>query len=185
MTRLIVFMPPEAAGPPVDWYVVSDGDATVTGDAGQLPERADELDTTVLVSGLDVMIRRPSSRAKSSTDLRTSLLFQVEDDLAEPLDQLHIAHEARPDNADRRWVAICSRTRMQGWLNWLDAHGLSHARLVPAPSLFAGGPSPSLHLSNEFAYLALDDSIMTFDAAQRPRHPRRRPAGKVSRQYPS
>lgn len=97
----------------------------------------------VLVPGSDVHLGRVTAATRSVSDLRTAALFQLEDDLSQPVNELHLAIGPKDDAApNTRCVAIASRTNM---IEWVDACAdlpteiSGQIELIPETSLFADG----------------------------------------------
>jgi type II secretion system protein L len=97
----------------------------------------------LLVPGPDVFMSTVTAATRSMADLRTAALFQLEDDLSQPVSEVHIAIGPRaPENPNTRTVAVVSDDGMSDWLNAcedLPAELLARAELIPETSLFTEG----------------------------------------------
>lgn len=115
-------LPPEAA------EGAAGGVWTLAGDRLIIADRAGP--ATVLVPSEAVRLLAVDLPLPSAARRIAALPFAVEDRIAEPLDQVHIALGA--ELAPRRYlVAVVAHTTMAAWVEMADAAGLAHAALVP------------------------------------------------------
>ena len=157
MASLFVLLPAHAADTPLFGW--REAGAWRFGDAVP-PARADDSDVA-LVPGTAVTRHQVQFTAKKPSEARQAALFAVEDDVAEPVDQLHIAL-GRADEEGTRDVLVVSAVDMAEWMAWLAANGLATADLVATHSLMPDGaaayqaPGEILLRKNGHAF-ALDD----------------------------
>ncbi|MCZ4297816.1 type II secretion system protein GspL [Henriciella marina] len=98
------------------------------------PEDANDLFPVAIVPGTAVTRHAVQIAATRPAEVRQAALFAVEDDVAEPVDRLHIAL-GRPSAEGNREVLVTSAADMAGWMAWLSAHQLGNCDLVCAHSL--------------------------------------------------
>ena len=103
---------------------------------------ADELpadrpvDTAVaFIPGPAVTRHRVEITARRFSEVRQAALFAVEDDVAEPVDQIHIAVGPETQPGTGREVLVASAADMGSWIAYLSARGLGAADMVAAHSL--------------------------------------------------
>ena len=92
-------------------------------------------DVVVFVPGTEVTAHRVRAAARRPVELTRLATFAIEDDLAVPVESVHVAVSADQDDAGFRIVYAVSHTVMQHWLAQLEAAGLGSARIVPDLSL--------------------------------------------------
>ena len=92
-------------------------------------------DVVVFVPGTEVTAHRVRAAARRPVELTRLATFAIEDDLAVPVESVHVAVSADQDDAGFRIVYAVSHTVMQHWLDQLEAAGLGSARIVPDLSL--------------------------------------------------
>ncbi len=97
------------------WYRrEAGGEAVRLSDEELSRTKADE--AVLIVSGRDVFTGEVELLARNTKQLRTAALYQLEDDLAEPVGSLHLALGKKPsDGAREQPVAVVSNMRMQAW----------------------------------------------------------------------
>ena len=86
------------------------------------------------VPGTSVTRHEVHIAARKPSEARQAALFAIEDDVAEPVDRLHIAL-GTPGENDQRAVLVTSAADMAAWTAWLAANGYPSADLVAAHSL--------------------------------------------------
>jgi general secretion pathway protein L len=94
----------------------------------------------LLLPAQDVLSTRAPRVAKSESLLRKALPFAIEERLAAPVEQLHVAFAG---SGDPLQVAVIERERLQQALDALTQHGLS-ARAAYAESALMPGAGPLL-----------------------------------------
>jgi len=78
---------------------------------------------------------RVSVTARSEQEARKAALYAVEDDLAQPVEDVYLALGPRARASSIRDVYIVDRKLLNGWLEFLGAAHLSSAEIVPESSL--------------------------------------------------
>ncbi|TVS17901.1 MAG: hypothetical protein EA417_05115 [Gammaproteobacteria bacterium] len=132
--RLYLFAPAEV-DTPWQFCLLSDEVESVEGSgleaAAAAPmTREQELVVTLVVPGEHILRTTVSVPARSRRQLEMAVPYQVEEYLAEDVEQLHLAiGQRQPD--DRVPVAVIAPDRLQAWLDGAMAAGLqiNHARL--------------------------------------------------------
>lgn len=125
----------------LSWFLAGeDGVAEAVDEA--LLGKVNAQDTVLVVSGRDVQMSHVDVVARGEKELLAAALFQLEDDLAEPVSDVHLAL-GQKDGAspNRRKVAVVSDRKMDEWLETLDGAGIpnrSAIRIVPDTSLIDG-----------------------------------------------
>lgn len=98
--------------------------------ADELPgARADAAIAVVFVPGPTVTRHRAQVTARKFSDARQAALFAVEDDVAEPVEHLHIALGPAEETGERD-VLVASAADMGEWIAWISANGLATADIV-------------------------------------------------------
>ncbi|WP_018147382.1 type II secretion system protein GspL [Henriciella marina] len=157
MASLFVLLPAHAADTPLFGW--REAGAWRFGDTMPVDRAGDT--AVALVPGTAVTRHQVQFTAKKPSEARQAALFAVEDDVAEPVDQLHIAL-GRPDEEGTRDVLVVAAVDMAEWMAWLAANGLAAADLVATHSLMPDGvsayqaPGEILLRKNGLAF-ALDD----------------------------
>ena len=122
-----------------------------------LPPVSDDLQLTVLVPAEDVLLLDVARMARSSQQLDQAVPFAIEDQLAAPVEQQHVAWA--PANAPGRLrVAVASHERMAAWLTPLRAAGLEADALLPDALALPATDLPRALWDGERALLRLDDA---------------------------
>ncbi|WP_300381603.1 type II secretion system protein GspL [Henriciella sp.] len=83
--------------------------------------------TAVTLHHADIVARKPA-------EARQVALFALEDELAEPVDQVHAAPGPAVAETARREILIASRTDMRTWTAWLAEAGYPDADIVAPQS---------------------------------------------------
>ncbi|HCE23050.1 MAG TPA: hypothetical protein DF282_11145, partial [Hyphomonas sp.] len=78
-------------------------------------------DVVVFVPGTEVTAHRVRAAARRPVELTRLATFAIEDDLAVPVESVHVAVSADQDDAGFRIVYAVSHTVMQHWLDQLEA----------------------------------------------------------------
>ena len=86
----------------------------------------------VLVPGSEVVLLEAPAVSKNRAQLAKAVPYALEDQLAQPVEELHFALAARVDGATVG-VAAVSQARLAGWLAELGAAGIRPDALVPEP----------------------------------------------------
>ena len=115
-----------------------------------------------LVPGTDVFLAEVEATARSATDLRTAALYQLEDDVSEPVAKLHIALGAlKTGTTSRRLAAVISRVHMDLLSETLTGFGdgfASKIEFVAETSLFSETGVPFIYDGDDRLLLGSGDS---------------------------
>lgn len=87
------------------------------------------------IPGPAVTRHRVEITARRFSEVRQAALFAVEDDVAEPVDQIHVAVGPETQPGTGREVLVASAADMGSWIAYLSARGLGAADMVAAHSL--------------------------------------------------
>jgi general secretion pathway protein L len=82
----------------------------------------------VLVPAESVLLACVDVPARTREQLQRALPFAVEDQLAEPVEQLHIAATRHADG--RQWVAAVAQATLRAWMSDLRARGIEADALI-------------------------------------------------------
>ena len=124
------------------WFIArSNEDVEIVSPADLGSVSADRV--VVLVPGTEVFLATVTAATRSLADLRTAALYQLEDDLSQPVNELHLAVGQR-DGADQntRNVAVVSRSAMAVWNTACEAlpdNIKERFEFIPETSLFLDG----------------------------------------------
>lgn len=142
-----------------DWRFVRSGASGIepVADGGAIPSGAD---TVVFVPGTEITAHRVRTAARKPAELTRLATFAIEDDLAVPVESVHVAVSADQDDTGFRLVYAVAHATMQTWISRLDAAGLGSAKIVPDLSLLPVSDPVDvgrrLLLSHEGRPLAID-----------------------------
>lgn len=92
---------------------------------------------TVFADGRDVLGLSVNLSARTERDARRAAPFAVEDEIAEPIDRVHMAL-GPPEESERR-LEVVSSALMQDWVDYLTGLRLSEAQLVAEHSVLPQG----------------------------------------------
>ncbi len=148
----------ETADEPVSWIAVDDrgtrreapGNGSLEDAARQVRERP----VIVLVPGIDVVTLNAEIPARGAR-LLAALPYALEDQLADDVEDLHFAAGTRRDDGTTP-VAVVASATLVGWLERLEAAGITPARVVPENHGLA-------HTPNTLSMLVTSDSVMFND----------------------
>lgn len=130
MANLYILIPAsEADAPLFGWHTNG-----IWRFAETAPEDADDFFPVAIVPGTAVTRHAVQIAATRPAEVRQAALYAVEDDVAEPVDRLHIA-VGRPAEDGNRDVLVTSASDMAGWMAWLSANQLGTCDVVSAHSL--------------------------------------------------
>lgn len=96
-------------------------------------------DLVIFVPGTEVSAHRVRATARRPAELMRMATFAIEDDLAVPVESVHVAVAPEPDADGTRLVYSVSQALMGAWMDRMTAAGLSAARLVPDLSVLPAG----------------------------------------------
>jgi len=122
-------------------------DAVTGAPPSQVLEKAAHI--TVLVPSADVLLLEAPAPTRQRSQLQRAVPFAVEDQLAQPVEDLHFA--LAPDTQDGRiGVAVVAREKLRHWLQQLAEAGVQADVLLPESLALAPG-----HLLIEPAHATL------------------------------
>jgi general secretion pathway protein L len=97
---------------------------------GQAVERAQAV--IVLVPGAEVLLLEAPAVSKNRSQLAKAVPYALEDQLAQPVEELHFSLAGKVDGATVG-VAAVAHKRLKGWLDELAAAGIRPDVLLPEP----------------------------------------------------
>ncbi|MFQ6005380.1 MAG: type II secretion system protein GspL [Woeseia sp.] len=134
MAEFLVIRIGETADRVAHWIAV---DATgarrstpVTGSLSQAAADVQDRKVIVLVPGAEVLTTCIDIPVKGGAKLQAALPYALEEQLADDIDQLHFASGARRSSGNFP-VAIVSRERLAGWIEWLTEAGIQPSSMIP------------------------------------------------------
>ncbi|MBB5207235.1 type II secretion system protein GspL [Chiayiivirga flava] len=133
--HLIRLLPDRSA----EWLSLGRDGRVLAGPQPGLPaERAD--DTVVLLPAQDVLLLQAPRVAKQRRQLEQAIPYAIEDQLAAPVEQQHVALSERNDG-DSVALAVIARPCLDAWLATLREAGIAPDRALPESVLlpFAAG----------------------------------------------
>ncbi|RYY68872.1 MAG: general secretion pathway protein GspL, partial [Comamonadaceae bacterium] len=164
MTTLIVTLPFEPAGAPVDdpagykaeynYVLTADGrnlTAHSTAAAALLPQPSGEVVAVVPARALSWHeLELPKGSTSSATRLRAVLEGLLEERLLDEPETLHFALAPGARTGAPAWVAVCDRAWLRASIHALEAAGRRPSRIVPefAPDV-PGAGEMALHVMGE------------------------------------
>jgi general secretion pathway protein L len=144
MTDVLILQPPASAtdDQSLRWSVVRTGaviaegilapGATVATPAGTVIERA-----VVVLPSEDVFIRRLPVPGQSERDARRAAPFLIEDQIAQPLEDVEVS--LGPVGSDgARWLAALDRSLLKSWRDRLSGLDVSQLHIVPDGMVLTG-----------------------------------------------
>ncbi|HEX5755204.1 MAG TPA: type II secretion system protein GspL [Arenimonas sp.] len=120
-----------------------------------LPRADADQRVTVLVPGEDVLLLDLPRIAGSAAQLQQALPFAIEEQLAAPVEQQHVAWAA---NGERLRVAVVARERIEQWLAALRDAGVEPDAMIPETLALQPGARPQLLVEDGRCLLRLDDA---------------------------
>lgn len=150
MSILFAITPREGAPP--EWYFArTPNDVTPVSEETLSDHRADR--TVWLVPGTNVSLAEVEVTARSAADQRVAALYQLEDELSEQVNRLHIAiGPKRVDQSQQRDVAVISQKHMDEIMSRLEAYPpefAANVEVVPETSLFQMTGAPVIYDGDE------------------------------------
>lgn len=125
--RIHVLIDAEAHAPAA--LVVTGREGASIADPAEFSPRQDD-EIIAIVPGTEVAWHRVPLPARSTREARKAAPFAIEDEIASPLDDTHVALGPREASGERS-VLACSRGKMRDWIAGLEEAGFSGAKLVP------------------------------------------------------
>ncbi|HET6604046.1 MAG TPA: type II secretion system protein GspL [Xanthomonadaceae bacterium] len=122
-----------------------------------LPAPAEVEDELILVVPAEAVATLPAPvLAGSRNQRRRAVLYAVEEQLAAPVESLHVAL-----SGDERTIAVVSRRQLQDWLSMLRTAGLEPDRMVPESVLLpTPGEGVSLWIDRDRYLLRTADTVL-------------------------
>ncbi len=114
----------------------------------------------VLVPAEDVLVTQATLSARNRTQLLTALPFAIEDQLLDPVEELHFA--AGPASDGKVLAAVVAKATIRGWLEQLTAAGITADVLLPeslALPLESGNASALVDEDRAIVRLAADSAF--------------------------
>tara|TARA_R110001583_G_scaffold4978_4_gene27679 strand:- start:1322 stop:2521 length:1200 start_codon:yes stop_codon:yes gene_type:complete len=132
----------------IHWLVWSDSEKEIiaSGDLDNakalslLAEKAHSRKVICLVPGVDVTLKSVVIKGAFTRQMQQALPYMLEDELASDVDKLHFSVLAK--KTDLVEVAICFKSKLQMWLDWLAAADIFCQQLIPEALTL---PLPSEH----------------------------------------
>lgn len=121
-------------------------------------------DVTIIVPSTEVTLETVRLVGSRRADWLRTARFAVEDDIAVPVESLHVAIGPRDNASGQGIVCMVARPVMQDWMQRLADAGLEDARLVPDVTLLAANAAPldvgtRILVSGEENQFAIDKSL--------------------------
>lgn len=132
-TSLIRLLPDGAA----EWLALDRDGRVLAGPQPGLPEPGAER-IWVLVPAEHVLLQRAPRVARDRRQLEQAVPYAIEDQLAAPVEQLHVA--LAPGSEGDVGVAVVAQARLEAWLAQLRAAGLEPDRVLPETMLLPWQP---------------------------------------------
>ncbi|MCB2114539.1 MAG: hypothetical protein KDD85_13480 [Parvularculaceae bacterium] len=157
MTDLLVFKLGRTPDDPVSWGAFADGAQTEAGRVANvaalsaIADRAPEhIRLAAVLQGEQVASRRIANPPKQASKLHAAATFLLEDELAQPIDDLHVVVTAA---APRIAYAVSKRV-LDAWIAAFDAIGLCVAELAPDYALIGGSQSALIFATDKGRVIA-------------------------------
>ena len=121
----------------IHWLIWSDSEKEIiaSGDLDNaqalqlLTEKAQTRKVICLVPSVDVTLKSVEVKGKFTRQMQQALPYMLEDDLASDVDKLHFSILAK--KLDLVEVAICFKSKLQMWLDWLAEADIFCQRIIP------------------------------------------------------
>lgn len=121
----------------IHWLIWSDSEKEIiaSGDIENaqalqlLTEKAQTRKVICLVPSVDVTLRSVVIKGNFTRQMQQALPYMLEDDLASDVDKLHFSVLAK--KTDLVDIAICFKSKLQMWLDWLSDADILCQRLLP------------------------------------------------------
>lgn len=148
------------------WLALARDGAALHGEREGLPPPAEDVSAiTVLVPAEDLLVLPLPTLPGSARQRQQALPFAIEEQLAAPVEQLHVALASQPDA-----VLVVARERMDAWLARLREAGLRPDRMLPDGWLLPCQP-PTLLLHGARALLRdRPDRLLAMPVAELEQH---------------
>lgn len=121
----------------IHWLIWSDSEKEIiaSGDIENaqalqlLTEKAQTRKVICLVPSVDVTLRAVVIKGNFTRQMQQALPYMLEDDLASDVDKLHFSVLAK--KTDLVDIAICFKSKLQMWLDWLSDADILCQRILP------------------------------------------------------
>lgn len=152
--QVLVRLTPDGAA---EWLALASDGRVLAGPQAGLPAAgAERID--VIVPAEDVLLLRAPRVARQRRQLEQALPFAIEEQLAAPVETLHVA-AAESEAGEQITVAVVSQARMEAWLATLRGAGLEPDRLLPESWLLPQAPGlATVVIEGERAVLRHDEA---------------------------
>lgn len=165
--RLLIRLLPEGAA---EWLALGRDGRVLSGPQPGWPGEAAER-TVVLAPAEAVLLLRAPRVARARHQLEQAVPFAIEEQLAGPVEQQHVALEDAGDGPDLG-VAVVARAQLDAWLAALRAAGIEPDRLLPeslllpcdVPTLLVDGARAILRHGASAAFAGATDEVATWFA---------------------
>ncbi|WP_413691588.1 type II secretion system protein GspL [Psychromonas sp. KJ10-2] len=94
-----------------------------------LTEKAQTRKVICLAPSVDITLKSVAIKGNFTRQLQQALPYMLEDELASDVDKLHFSVLSK--KVDQIEVAICFKSKVQLWLDWLEAAEIFCQRLIP------------------------------------------------------
>lgn len=130
-----------------------------------IPEAGTERRITVLVPGQNVLITRANVSQPQRRYIKKIVPFLLEEQLADPLSELHIVTHGSVSDSGDILVAVVKNTKMEQWQQILNAARITADRMIPETALLDTGQliySANMiwFCRNTFTYLCIEPSML-------------------------
>lgn len=137
MSEQLIIRLASEAHQPIHWLIWSDSEKEIiaSGDLDNaqalslLTEKAQLRKVICLVPSVDVTLKSVVIKGAFTRQMQQALPYMLEDDLASDVDKLHFSVLAK--KTDLVDVAICFKSKLQMWLDWLAAGEIFCQRIIP------------------------------------------------------
>ncbi|MDN2664452.1 type II secretion system protein GspL [Psychromonas sp. 14N.309.X.WAT.B.A12] len=94
-----------------------------------LTEKAQTRKVICLAPSVDITLKSVTIKGGFTRQMQQALPYMLEDELASDVDKLHFSVLSK--KVDQIEVAICFKTKLQLWLDWLEAAEIFCQRMIP------------------------------------------------------
>jgi len=144
---------------PLRGWRVGDGGATPLGTVDVASGWPGELPVWVVVPAQHVGYARTQIGVRNRDQLAKAVPFALEEQLAEPVEQLHFIVTARADGTQDAWWV--NRARLQQWLDDLTSRGVTPTVLLSEAALLTEHPDSLAGARDDQRALLLSDDART------------------------
>jgi general secretion pathway protein L len=145
--RLLIRLLPEGAA---EWLALGRDGRILAGPQAGWPSGGAE-QVWVLVPSEPILLLRAPRVARARRQLELAVPFAIEEQLAAPVEQMHVALDATGDGEDLG-VAVVAQQQLQSWLRQVREAGFEPDRMIPESLLLPHEP-PTVLVDGERAIL--------------------------------